>query len=129
MAKGSNNTNNNEKEALPSTPITSNTTTTTMSSTTSTSSAPAISVTKPQQQQLPQPASHSSFSLKDTLKTVGVSVGVSLLMVTLYHHFFMSKTVEDVENVRSYIAKIKIPLNTILEKTKAIGVSSLFQKK
>ncbi|KAG2372648.1 hypothetical protein C9374_013712 [Naegleria lovaniensis] len=110
----------NDKEALPSSPTTSTTTTT--------SSAPTMSGTK-SNSQLPQPPSSSAkSSLKETLKTIGISVGVSVLMITLYHQFYMSKTVEDVENVRSYIAKIKAPLNTILEKTKSIGVSSLFQK-
>ena len=65
---------------------------------------------------------------KHVLKTVGISVGVSLLVVGLYHHIVMGPIMDDVDNARQYIAKIKAPLAPLVEKAKAIELPNWLKK-
>lgn len=68
-------------------------------------------------------------STRQILTTVGISMGASLVVVGLYHHFMIGPIIQDVDSVRQYIAKVRAPLNTILEKTKSLDFSSIFKNK
>jgi len=65
---------------------------------------------------------------KRTLTTVGISLGVSLLVVGLYHQLMIGPIISDVNNVRQYVDKIRVPLNALIEKTRAIEMPSWLKK-